>query len=174
MGAIGTDECYKILREFLEDPVEEVRETCILAAKRIEWCKEEAWKKGIEYDVIKGPSKYFTVDPAPALDLSTPISELREILNNDKKSMFKRYRALFSLRDIGGEEAIDAMVSSFDVSNSALLKHEVAYVLGQLADPYAASSLSKVLARQSEHGMVRHEAAEGFISLLLINLKCTY
>ena len=43
---------------------------------------------------------------------------------------------------------------------SALLRHELAYVLGQIQDPHAIPVLSAVLADVEEEPMVRHEAAE--------------
>jgi deoxyhypusine monooxygenase len=44
--------------------------------------------------------------------------------------------------------------------SSALLRHEVAYVLGQLQHPAAVPALAASLARVAEHRMVRHESAE--------------
>jgi deoxyhypusine monooxygenase len=43
---------------------------------------------------------------------------------------------------------------------SALFRHEVAYVLGQMQRLSSASALIAVLKNQDEHRMVRHEAAE--------------
>ena len=43
---------------------------------------------------------------------------------------------------------------------SALLRHEIAYVMGQMQDPIAVDALSSALAAGDEHPMVRHEAAE--------------
>jgi deoxyhypusine monooxygenase len=43
---------------------------------------------------------------------------------------------------------------------SALLRHETAYVLGQMQHQAAVEKLSEVLSDKEEHGMVRHEAAE--------------
>lgn len=40
---------------------------------------------------------------------------------------------------------------------SALLKHELAYCLGQIKDESALPTLEKVLADESEDPMVRHE-----------------
>jgi deoxyhypusine monooxygenase len=45
-------------------------------------------------------------------------------------------------------------------ASSALLKHEVAYVLGQLQHPRSVPTLGRVLRDAGEHPMVRHEAAE--------------
>jgi deoxyhypusine monooxygenase len=44
----------------------------------------------------------------------------------------QRYAALFALRNKGGREAVEALGKVFSSCRSALLKHEVAYVLGQL------------------------------------------
>ena len=44
--------------------------------------------------------------------------------------------------------------------DSALFRHEIAYVLGQMQQSAAIPYLSRVLANAGEHDMVRHEAAE--------------
>jgi deoxyhypusine monooxygenase len=46
------------------------------------------------------------------------------------------------------------------MSDSALLRHEVAYVLGQMQNKVAIPKLIEVLSNELEHVMVRHEAAE--------------
>lgn len=56
----------------------------------------------------------------------------------------QRYSALFALRNKGGREAVEALGRVFAAS-SALLKHEVAYVLGQMQDPSSATILTNVL-----------------------------
>ena len=53
-------------------------------------------------------------------------------------------------------------------SQSALLKHEVCYVLGQIQDRGVGSArdaLKATLEDESEHPMVRHEAAEAIGSI---------
>ena len=45
-------------------------------------------------------------------------------------------------------------------SESALLRHEIAYVLGQMQNPVALPDLIARLEDPEEHVMVRHEAAE--------------
>jgi hypothetical protein len=56
----------------------------------------------------------------------------------------QRYRALFALRNKGGEEAVAVLGEAFSTS-SALLKHEVAYVMGQMQHPASAGVLCQVL-----------------------------
>ncbi|KAI5444597.1 hypothetical protein KIW84_013020 [Lathyrus oleraceus] len=78
--------------------------------------------------------------------------------------MYERYAALFALRNDGGNKAITAIIDSLG-SKSALLKHEVAYVLGQLQDKAVSAALSNILRDVNEHPMVRHEAAEALGSI---------
>ena len=73
--------------------------------------------------------------------------------------MFQRMRALFALRNIGGKSAVDSLADAFG-SSSALLKHEIAYVLGQMQDDNAVPHLVERLEDLKEDVMVRHEAAE--------------
>lgn len=54
---------------------------------------------------------------------------------------------MFALRNKGGPEAVDALSASFAASASALLKHEVAYVLGQMQDAHAVDMLRCEAAR---------------------------
>jgi deoxyhypusine monooxygenase len=82
------------------------------------------------------------------------------------------YRALFSLKHLATQSppthlalpAIHAMAAGFS-SNSALLKHEVAYCLGQTKNPAAAPYLRDVLQDKGEDPMCRHEAAEALGAL---------
>ena len=41
-------------------------------------------------------------------------------------------RALFSLRNLGTEESVLAVAEGLSCEDNALLRHEVAYVLGQI------------------------------------------
>lgn len=54
---------------------------------------------------------------------------------------------MFALRNRGGDEAVHALGASFASASSALLKHEVAYVLGQMQDAHAVATLKCVLNR---------------------------
>lgn len=86
------------------------------------------------------------------------------VLNDPQQPIAERFRALFTLRGLGGKEAISQISSSFkDPSN--LLKHECAYCLGQMQDPRAIPVLRSVLEDQSQHPIVRHEAAEALAAI---------
>jgi len=100
------------------------------------------------------------LDPAPSLTTITNINELKQILLDEKnKTLFERYRALFALRNIGNDQAVLAICEGFQCS-SALFRHEIAFVLGQLQSLCSINSLKKQLEKLDEHYMVRHECAE--------------
>lgn len=103
-------------------------------------------------------NEFGSIDPAPPSELVS-IGSLRETLCNEEERMFLRMRALFALRNIGGNEAIDSLAAAFN-SASALLKHEIAYVMGQMQDSHAVHHLIERLEDKDEDVMVRHEAAE--------------
>ena len=109
-------------------------------------------------DRVPGVSEYGSVDPAPP-SVETDVSSLREALLDENNKMFQRMRAVFSLRNNRSSEAVSALCEGFKAS-SALLRHELAYVLGQMQDNLAVPTLIEVLSDESEHVMVRHEAAE--------------
>tara|TARA_B100001778_G_scaffold327132_1_gene324711 strand:- start:1023 stop:1502 length:480 start_codon:yes stop_codon:yes gene_type:complete len=103
-------------------------------------------------------SQYGSVDPAPP-QISGQIIEWKESLVNKDIPMFQRMRNVFALRNDRTDEACLALCNGF-MSDSALLRHEVAYVLGQMQNKVAIPKLIEVLSNEQEHVMVRHEAAE--------------
>tara|TARA_B100000131_G_scaffold75439_1_gene71901 strand:+ start:2524 stop:3003 length:480 start_codon:yes stop_codon:yes gene_type:complete len=103
-------------------------------------------------------SEFGSVDPAPASE-EDKVGALRKTLCDEDERMFQRMRALFALRNIGGKDSVDALADAFG-SSSALLKHEIAYVLGQMQDDNAVPHLIDRLEDTEEDVMVRHEAAE--------------
>ena len=109
-------------------------------------------------DRIPGTSEYGSVDPAPP-STETDIGMLRTILLDENQKMFQRMLVVFSLRNNRSPDAVKTLCDGFE-SESALLKHELAYVLGQMQDPLAVPKLIEILSDSNEHVMVRHEAAE--------------
>eukprot|EP01104_Vermistella_antarctica_P020958 TRINITY_DN9210_c0_g1_i1.p1 TRINITY_DN9210_c0_g1~~TRINITY_DN9210_c0_g1_i1.p1 ORF type:complete len:317 (+),score=67.60 TRINITY_DN9210_c0_g1_i1:319-1269(+) len=159
LGAIGSEEALPMLQEFIDDPAPEVAETCVIAVDLIKYRKKCAEKKATVSTFKSGETDYGTVDPAPPCKKEKSVAELRATLLDTSKPLFKRYRALFSLRNAGGEEAVQALVDGFEESSS-LFRHEIAYVLGQMQSEHSLAGLTKVLRNDDEHPMVRHEAAE--------------
>ena len=105
----------------MSDPSPEVAQTCQLAVQRIEFFGSSSEKVA--------DSQFNAVDPTPPFPPNVPAAELGAILVDETKPMFDRYRAMFSLRNLGEEQAIRLLCSGFR-TESALLKHELAYVLG--------------------------------------------
>ena len=78
---------------------------------------------------------------------------------------------MFALRDLASPpdrstavEAVLALALGFQDS-SALFRHEIAFVFGQLSHPASIPSLVNILSNTKEESMVRHEAAEALGSL---------
>ena len=109
-------------------------------------------------DRIPGVSEYGSVDPAPP-STESKIQILGETLLDEDSKMFERMRAVFSLRNNRTKEAVETLCTGFK-AKSALLRHELAYVLGQMQMDEALPTLIKILSDDKEHVMVRHEAAE--------------
>ena len=87
------------------------------------------------------------------------VEKVGTLLINSDRPLKERFRALFTLKNIGGKQCIDWIAKAFD-DESALLKHKLAYCLGQLQDPLAIPILTQVLSDPARELMVRHEAAE--------------
>ncbi|XP_031849191.1 deoxyhypusine hydroxylase nero isoform X2 [Nomia melanderi] len=157
LGAIGDPSVIPILEEYSKDCVPEVAETCQLAVCRLQWLQSS----NISTNSKKSP--YMSVDPAPPIEICD-VDVLKDILLNENLLLFERYRAMFSLRNICTPESILALSEGLK-TGSALFKHEIAFVLGQLQEeitiPYLQASLENV----NENEMVRHECAEALGSI---------
>ena len=114
-------------------------------------------------------SPYISVDPVPAAPSDVPTPTLAAMLADESASLWDRYGAMFALRNRGDPSFVAKCLGSVLVrSNSALLKHEVCYVLGQIqekGDDGASAALRATLENAREHPMVRHEAAEAIGSI---------
>lgn len=161
LGAIGDSVVLDLLKEFSQDPVIEVAETCQLAVRRLEWLRSGGEKQLQDGSTDKNP--YYSVDPAPPAARKS-VSELRSTLLDESLPLFDRYRAMFALRNLGTEEAVLALGDGLHCS-SALFRHEIGYVLGQMQHPAAVPALRAALERSDENPMVRHEAAEALGSI---------
>lgn len=107
----------------------------------------------------KPPTSGFgSVDPAPP-SLETDVTKLRAALLDLGLPMFERFQALFSLRSLDSDASALVLGESMLVDRSALLRHECAYVLGQMQRPVVIPQLVQAMAHDP-NPMVRHEAAE--------------
>jgi len=151
LGAIGCLDVLPLLQKYSRHETTEIAETCQLAIERIEWLQQH----NVE-NMNENPFK--SVDPAPPME-DKDINELTNILLNENESLFERYRAMFALRNKGGDEEVKALSEGLKCK-SALFRHEIAFVLGQMSHPAATVALTETLHNNTEHGMVRHECAE--------------
>lgn len=152
LGAIGSKAGIPALERHLNDPLPEIRETCEIALKRVQWAHADGNLDGTL------PNPFNSVDPAPPNALKS-VEECREILLDTSRPLFERYRAMFTLRNMNTDEAAKALVDGLH-DPSALFKHEIAFVCGQMQNPTIVRELTKSLSDATENPMVRHEAAE--------------
>ena len=109
-------------------------------------------------------------ESADAFD--STVSALRKVLTSESVPLARRFRALFSLKHLASLNppteqtvpAIQAIAAAFS-SPSALLKHELAYCLGQCKNLTSVPYLRNVLENREEDAMCRHEAAEALGAL---------
>ena len=197
LGAIASDACLEALETASEDASQVVRETATLALQRLRYAqakrldarakapapaaaaarpdvlgsaKEQlsAGAHGTHPRVDEPDSPYISVDPVPAAPSDVPTRALRMTLADESASLWDRYGAMFALRNRDDpSEVAKALGSVLATSDSALLKHEVCYVLGQIQEKGndARAALRATLENAREHPMVRHEAAEAIGSI---------
>ncbi|TVY73192.1 Deoxyhypusine hydroxylase, partial [Lachnellula suecica] len=119
-------------------------------------------------------SDFASIDPAPPaalLEQAETVETLEKKLLGTELPLFLRYRAMFSLRDLASPPdlptavpAVHALAKGF-ADPSALFRHEIAFVFGQLSHPASIPALAAALGNVEEASMVRHEAAEALGSL---------
>ncbi|RQM08730.1 hypothetical protein DH86_00002442, partial [Scytalidium sp. 3C] len=149
LGALGDAGSLDVLRQLRDasDEPDVVKETCELAIARIEWEHSEARKQ----EKLR-----------PSLEKS---------LLDTTLPLFLRYRAMFALRDLASPPDLPTAVPAINAlakgltDSSALFRHEIAFVFGQLSHPASIPALTSALGNLEEASMVRHEAAEALGSL---------
>jgi len=157
LAAIGDSTVLPKLESFVCDQSAEVSETCQIGVDRIKWYSKN--------NPCPPPSTQFqSIDPAPPSD-ELESCRLKDQLLGPNKSLFNRYRAMFALRNKNDPESIRTLAEGLSFMESALFRHEVAFVLGQLQSELAIEALKERLEDQNENEMVRHECAEALGSI---------
>jgi deoxyhypusine monooxygenase len=165
LGAIGDTGALDCLCQYTIHESVPLKETCVLGVDRLK-----------DADVSTGD--YNTVDPVAvekgsAQSTEADIETLLEILLKEETSLTEKYRSLFALRTITDVDHKPSVKSVLALGRalrsektSALLRHEIAFVIGQLAFGMCAStipscidSLKESVKNADEHCMVRHESA---------------
>jgi len=165
LGAIGDEGALDCLCQYTGHDSVPLKETCILGVDRLQ-----------ASDVTSGD--YNTVDPVAVEKGSVQSTEadidtiLEKLLAPDT-GLPDKYKCLFALRTITdglNKPSVKAVIALGralkEDKTSALLRHEIAFVIGQLAFGMCASliptcieSLKASVSDSTEHCMVRHEAA---------------
>eukprot|EP01065_Artemidia_motanka_P011932 TRINITY_DN16508_c0_g1_i1.p1 TRINITY_DN16508_c0_g1~~TRINITY_DN16508_c0_g1_i1.p1 ORF type:complete len:345 (+),score=140.25 TRINITY_DN16508_c0_g1_i1:53-1036(+) len=93
--------------------------------------------------------------------------EIERTLTTEGASVAERYRALFSSRQRAPspEQHLECVRQFLSVERTVLLRHEAAYVLGQMASVAAVPFLRSLLDDGSEDPVTRHEAAEALAAI---------
>jgi deoxyhypusine monooxygenase len=167
------------LSTYLDHPVDIIRESAVLAINKIQ-------------NPVEGEetSLYGTKDPAFAYkgsieECKTKMEQYVAMANSSievstaNKNLCDIYEVMFRLRDINSEEAVKILNLGLE-HPSVLLRHEVAYIYGQMENPHSVPFLAKVLEDEAEKPVVRHEAAEALgavgtedaIAILKKNIAC--
>ena len=172
-----TDGEYEALDDILkycDHPSEPLSHTCKLVKQGMEAeMREEddesdtkvpicACQSKIRVRTADDGSQYKSFDPAGVIPNATQsmIPELSKTLRDESKMLLERYRCMFTLRNLGGEKAVMALCKALETDkSSAIMRHEIAFVLGQMASMCDMSyksipCLTRILARTEEHGMV--------------------
>ena len=135
------------------------------------------WHRGREIE-FNGGIRQKSLSSRPDLMRNVPESELDNLeallLNTSGNiPLHNRFRALFTLKALKSDQAVHIIskggsclqpVLTIDVyagfqDPSVLLKHELAYCLGQMKNKVALSNLESVLTNEQEDPMVRHEVS---------------
>ncbi|KAL6122143.1 hypothetical protein NUSPORA_00845 [Nucleospora cyclopteri] len=148
LGNFEKEELVEKIEKFLECEIDIIRESAELAIEKLKQ-KENPL------------SKFNSRDPANPSRESN-LEKLQEMLL--KGTLIEKYEAMFKLRDLNTVESVKVLSKGFS-DNSQLLKHEIAYVFGQMENKAAIDSLEKVLSNEEEGEIVRHEAAESLGSI---------
>ena len=109
--------------------------------------------------IFSGNSEDLSTNPYASTDPAPPASEedpeiLKNTLLDENLTLFKRYRAMFALRNKGDDASILALAEGLK-SKNALFRHEIAYVLGQVQSPLVTNQLLECLRDENEMDMVR-------------------
>ena len=151
MEALG---CYPITSEIkskLESGLLKsriVKETCELALKNLEA------KKDVQFN---------SIDPSPASSV-TDLQELEATLMDTGLCLFDRYKAMFALRNINSDQAVEILANGFK-DDSALFRHEIAFVFGQMRQLSSIPALISRVVDLEESSIVRHECVEALGSI---------
>ena len=95
-------------------------------------------------------SPFDSRDPALPLE-GMNLDEAKRIFLNDKECLYKRYQAMFYLRDAAEYTNTIDILGQGPRAKSALFKHEVSYVFGQIQTADSVKYLVEFMRDENEH-----------------------
>ena len=102
--------------------------------------------------------------------MAPSLSALRSVLLDISQPIAKRTHAAFNLRTNGSEESASIIAEALvNKNDSSLMRHELAYILGQMQHSHVCDILIRILEEESEDILVRHESAEVSYPFILIS-----
>lgn len=96
---------------------------------------------------------------------SIQVDSIGSLLVEKNEALARRFRSLFTLKNIGTNDCIDYINQALKDEPSVLLKHELCYCMGQISNPYSIGYLINVLNDLKEDAIVRHESGEALANL---------
>ncbi|KAL8453566.1 hypothetical protein Emag_001785 [Eimeria magna] len=139
LGAIGYEEATTVLAGYLKDTSIPVQQTCEVAIDFLKH-KREQLENGKQKD---RKSAFNTVDPSEGYEGCTiaDVPRMYALLLDKSARLWERYRALATLRDLRSPASTAALSRALrEDDTSALLRHEIAYALGQIRFPESAAA----------------------------------
>ena len=112
LGAIGDINCIALLEKYSSHKERSIAETCQLARDQIRYFHDDKKKQ----TVTPSTSVFHSVDPAPASTIQD-VNKLEQRLLDPCLPLFKRYRAMFALRDNGGSLVFSQFLNMFTISH---------------------------------------------------------
>ncbi|ORM39423.1 Deoxyhypusine hydroxylase [Babesia sp. Xinjiang] len=169
LAAIGGKDFIEVIEKYKDDKCVVVRDTCRLALHSLlnDGTSDDDNAENIPIcSCVCAPistSAYRAIDPVPCstTELSDEsLSALNAVMCDESLPLYKRYEALFKIRNAGGDAAAsligDALLSD---KVSEVFRHECAFVLGQMQSMAASRALLQCLMNANEEPIARHEAA---------------
>ncbi|EKX73723.1 conserved hypothetical protein [Theileria equi strain WA] len=162
LGAIGSKNSLELIKKYSTDHCRAVSDTCKLALHSLLTSEQESQSDTAHVSCPVSYSAYRAIDPIlSALDCENmTLESLSTILMNEGLPLYKRYEALYAIRNIATGDAAKVIGSAMvNDKSSEVFRHECAFVLGQMQEVSSVNFLVECLKNSQEEPMARHEAA---------------
>lgn len=160
LGAIGSKNSLELIKKYSTDQCRAVSDTCKLALHSLLNSNSQSATGHTSCPVSS--SAYRAIDPILSVidDGDITLESLSTLLFNESLPLYKRYEALYSIRNIATSDAAKIIGNALvNDKSSEVFRHECAFVLGQMQTSSSVDFLIECLKNVQEEPMARHEAA---------------